>query len=439
MMKVEMQTRIEQAVLKLDAWLDSMRASDGYGGPVAHWWQNSLQFTGAGLDWRYEGIIIGYLNLYGRTDDEQWLDKARRAGDDLARGQLPSGNFRDSCFELNPHSGGTPHEAACDYALLRLAQVLRARGDNAWEQYALVAERNLRGYYLERLWDDEAGGFGNSPNYPAFTPNKSATTVEALFALATLQQDDKLIEQYALPTLDTILRHQAPASDYLLDGAIDQSSLAGKGSSRFFPFYVARCIPALLEGYSYTQHNRYLQAAQRAMSFVLRCRLPDGSFPQVVYGDGRTNRYPQWIAGVGDILRAMRLMSETGMEIRKDNTLTWMLNGQNQSGGIHTGHGFAAQVSQRKPTQLPEFRDVLPVCGWVDKAFRYLTSRVQGDLKLGKAAANGTESACVFRGQIAKYREDAVTIELWVGEEIVYQCRKGSAWAEICVPGGGVK
>ena len=45
------------AVANLDAWLDTMRSPDGYGGPVAHWWQNCLQFTGAGLDWRYEGII----------------------------------------------------------------------------------------------------------------------------------------------------------------------------------------------------------------------------------------------------------------------------------------------------------------------------------------------------------------------------------------------
>ena len=71
---------IVQAVSKLDAWLETMRGPDGYGGPVAHWWQNCLQFTGAGLDWRYEGIVIGYLNLYQKTGNEQWLAKARRAG-----------------------------------------------------------------------------------------------------------------------------------------------------------------------------------------------------------------------------------------------------------------------------------------------------------------------------------------------------------------------
>ncbi len=78
------------AVALLDAWLETMRGPDGYGGPVVHWWQDNLLYTGVGLDWRYEGIILGYLNLYRATGEERWLDKARRAGDDLVRGQLPA-------------------------------------------------------------------------------------------------------------------------------------------------------------------------------------------------------------------------------------------------------------------------------------------------------------------------------------------------------------
>jgi hypothetical protein len=48
---------------RLEAWLESMRGPGGYGGPVAHWWRQSLLYTGPGLDWRYEGIILGYLAL----------------------------------------------------------------------------------------------------------------------------------------------------------------------------------------------------------------------------------------------------------------------------------------------------------------------------------------------------------------------------------------
>jgi hypothetical protein len=438
MMRPEVQARINRAVLELDAWFDTMRTPDGYGGPVVHWWRDGLLFTGTGLDWRYEGIIIGYLNLYARTGGEGWLAKACRAGNDLVRGQLPTGNFRNSCFEFNPHTGGTPHEAACDLALLRLARVLREQGDRRWEQYALVAERNLRSYHIKKLWNPELSGFGDSPNNPAFTSNKSATIVEALWELWALWEDEEIIARYALPTLDTMLRHQASASGHRLDGAIDQSSLAGKQAWRFFPFYNARCIPALLKGYAYTRLPRYLEAAQRAMSFILLHRLPDGSFPQVIYGNGRMNRYPQWIAGVGDILRAMELVSEMGIDAPVGDTLAWMLNGLDRSGAIRTAHGFVCQVSQREAPQLPEFRDVLPVCGWADKAFRYLTSRIPDRSELGSAAISETRLDCLCRGQTAEYREDAMAIELWLKGKMIYRHRKGSAWAETWVPGEGI-
>ena len=77
-----------QRVADLDAWLETMRGPDGYGGPVAHWWQNCLSYTGAGLDWRYEGLISGYLTLWARTGEPRWAARARRAGDDLRRGLL---------------------------------------------------------------------------------------------------------------------------------------------------------------------------------------------------------------------------------------------------------------------------------------------------------------------------------------------------------------
>ena len=78
------------AATGLDSWLDKMRQPGGYGGPVVHWWRDCLEYTGPGLDWRYEGIIIGYLNLWAATGKPAWLEKARQAGDDLVAGQLPT-------------------------------------------------------------------------------------------------------------------------------------------------------------------------------------------------------------------------------------------------------------------------------------------------------------------------------------------------------------
>ena len=79
-------TEIDWALARLEAWLETMRGPSGalpYGGPVAHWWQQSLLYTGPGHDWRYEGIILGYLALWERTGENRWLTKACRAGDDV--------------------------------------------------------------------------------------------------------------------------------------------------------------------------------------------------------------------------------------------------------------------------------------------------------------------------------------------------------------------
>ncbi|MCK4726399.1 MAG: hypothetical protein KAT29_11370, partial [Anaerolineales bacterium] len=143
---------IREVVYGIEQWLDSMRVPGGYSGPVVHWWDDSLVYQGPGLDWRYEGIILGYLNLWVKTGDHRWLLKAQRAGDDLIAGQLPSGNFRNSRFELNPGTGGTPHEAACDLALLRLARALRDIGDDSWGIYKESACWNIQDFYLKCMW-----------------------------------------------------------------------------------------------------------------------------------------------------------------------------------------------------------------------------------------------------------------------------------------------
>ncbi len=365
---------IYAAVLGLDRWLDRQRQPGGYGGPVVHWWRDCLDYTGPGLDWRYEGIIIGYLNLWESTGEDVWLSKARRAGDDLAAGQLPTGTFRNSNFEQNPNTGGTPHEAACDLALLYLAEALRSDGESTWKSYAQVAERNLESYFIQCLWDPAAHSFRDDPAVPSFVPNKACTLTEALFALSRLRQEAKWVEDYALPTLETVLEHQVRGGT--LDGAICQNSFGERKIAKYFPYYIARCLPALMEGWDWSGEDRFADAARRAAGFILRCRYENGSFPQVVYPSGRVNRYPQWIAATGDILRSLDLARSVGVVFDAAPTLQWLLAGQKPDGGFRTAYGFGRAVVMRRD---PDPRDDLAVCGWSDKAFRFLTTLLQDE------------------------------------------------------------
>lgn len=374
----DMRRAIRRAVQGLDSWFDSARLPDGYGGPAVHWQRDSLGFTGAGLDWRYEGIIIGYLNLWAGTRKPVWLEKATRAGEDLVRGQLPSGSYRNSCFEANPNTRGTPHEAAVNLGLLRLADALRAAGDPAWFRFTETAGANLQRFCIDQLWDANARSFRDDPVVPSFSPDKTATICEAIFAYARVTGDTNWVRRHALPALNVVAGHQIVAGPAAvargLDGAMYQNSVGGRKTPRFFPLSAARCIPALIEGWSLTGEERYASAAHRAANFLLRVQLADGSFPQVIYPHGRKNIYPRWIAGAGDLLRALLLAQtanvlDPGAAYNPLHTLRWILAGRQSDGSIRTADGFG-RLLPGAPARDP--RDHIAVAGWLDKAFRVL-------------------------------------------------------------------
>lgn len=423
-------TAIETTVARLDAWLESTRGSDGYGGPVAHWWQQSLVYTGVGRDWRYEGIIAGYLRLWERTGDERWLQKAQRAGDDLVRGQLADSHYAASAFEANPATAGTPHEAAADVGLLHLARALRQAGNPDSETYLAAAEQNLRGFYLNRLWDEATRSFRDDPHVASFVPNKAATACDALFLLADLTGDAAWVERYALPTLDRIVDHQIVGNGPLA-GGIAQNSLGKRRVEKYFPMYIARCVPALLRGSTWIADGHYADAAVNALRFVFRWGHPDGSFPAVVYPNRQVSRYPTWIAPLGDVLRAATAARPFGFEADLSATRDFLLAGQDVSGGFQTARGFA-RLDGGDASAVPDARDVLHVAGWCDKAFRYLCGEVASALP---GADTGTfETPCRLLDEKLQLVETADALHLWSGKREVYRWRKGSPWAEVAAP-----
>lgn len=419
-------------------WFETMRGPRGYGGPVVHWWRNCLQFTGAGLDWRYEGIIHAYLTMHERSGEARFLDHAVQAGDDLLYGQLQSGNFRHSAFELNPYTGGTPHEAAADSGLLQLALTLRERGDVRADDYAAAAQRNLEAYWVGQMWSDADNAFRDHHQHANFAPNKACTLCEALFLLAEWIGDESIIERYVLPTLEAVLALQiAPdANEVALRGGIAQNTYGKALVRKYFPYYVGRCIPALLLAHDYTGKTHYKEAALAAGAFMLHWRADDGSFPQVVYADGRVNRYQQWIAGVGDMLRALDMLVTHGFEYDPVPSQRWLLGGINSNGGVRTAHGFEAKAKQHLNQHASDFRDILSVCGWADKALRYVALQVATDStsETSSLALGPVMVACRVGGRDGYYEENDSAIVVRRGDTIWYRWDKGQAWATTCDP-----
>jgi hypothetical protein len=370
-------SRILNTVLALDRWIDSIRVdwpTPGYGGPVVHWWSHQLVYRGTGLDWRYEGIIAGYIDLWRFDGDEQWLEKARRAGEDVLAGQLPDGHFLNSRFELNPGTGGTPHEAAVDIALFRLSQAFSSIDPPFSQRCHNAAVINLRRAYYERLWDPASETLMDSPTGETFVPNKAATFLEAVLLHAETTGNPRLIERYAVPAARRILEMQVNDPDSFLDGAIAQNRFGSRVVLAYFPLYIARCIPPLFRLSATTGDDRVHRAALSAAQFLARCRFTDGSYPQVLYPKRRRVDMPRWIAGAGDILRALEAANQYGTTISTAPTLEWILSGARDDGRIATARGFdrVLPVFTRQDRALDE----IGVAGWIDKAFRVLASQL---------------------------------------------------------------
>jgi hypothetical protein len=292
-----------------------------------------------------------------------------------------------------------------------------------------AARNNLQRFYVARLWDADARLFRDDPTQPSFVANKSATLTDALFLLSDVTGEDTWLERHARPTLDAIVRHQVRRRGDPLDGGIAQSSSGRVVVEKYFPYYIARCIPALLEGARRFGDERYLDAALGAGRFLMSWRDPDGAFPQVVYPGGRVNRYPRWIAAVGDVLRAFDLLRTRSVSIDLEPTLQWLLDGQLPDGAFKSADGFSSQISQRTPHGLADMRDFLPVVGWNDKAFRYLASQVKTIDERPPTVALAPVSCC-YRGAPAELRQRDKTIELLQSDKVVYRWPACATWAE---------
>jgi hypothetical protein len=405
------QREVEQRVANLEHWLETMRQKGGYGGPVSHWWQNRFRYAGPGLDWRYEGILIGYTNLFQKTRLPLFKTRLERAVRDLLIGQTPDGHFLASRFEINPGLLGTPHEAAASLGLLHAC-------DSVEDKAAVLigVKRNLDAI-IRALWDGQ--GFNDRPKIPGRVPNKLATLAQT-FLMYSEKSGDARYLSYAKAALEDVLRFTVSSGKFR--GAIHQYAPDTKtGDGRFFPYYNARCIPPLVKAYEVLGETRYLESAKHTLNFVTSTMLDDGSWPQIIYSNGSKASWPRWFAGVADILLAYETLNETVPQL----ALERLLASQLASGSFPTAFGFNSQVSQRTASTM-DYRDVLPVAGWNDKVFRLLSKQVSA---VPSATTLRADVPITIGKQHATFIEDNDCITLQNARSVFYLWYKNEVWA----------
>ena len=315
---------------------------------------------------------------------------------------------------MNPDTLGTPHEAAATHGLLMALPHL-----SDGEKALAAARRNLDNL-IEKLWDGR--GFNDRPGVSGRVPNKLATLAQALMSYERLAGGGGYLP-YAKAALDDVLRYQVAEGPN--EGAVHQYAPGGAaGDGRFFPYYNARCVPALVLGADVLGDERYLDAARGIRSFIDRTMHHDGSWPQIVYANGRRAAWPRWLAGTADILLAYGSLGEA----MPDVALRRLLDSQLPSGGFRTATGFQAQIRQAAPS-ASDYRDVVPVVGWNDKALRLLATMLPSPTTLPAPETAPTELPVAIGAAPALFRETPDGMELRVGHEAEYAWDKHAPWA----------
>lgn len=418
-------TRIARALAGIDAWLEGMRGPDGYTGPVAHWWETNLRFTGPLFDWRYEGIIDGYRTLYVKTGSEMFLERAKRAAEDVLAAQLPDGRFRSSSFQFGPIPGGTPHEAAVDVGLLLLARTMREHGLAGHERYQTAAQENLERYWLGVLWTGQ--GFMDQPYNPVLVANKHATLLEALLEYSDVTGRD--VGEFTAACLRVI--HSAyvwygPQAGGIVHLGIGPSNLA-------VSIYTARAMNGILSYYLRGRDSALLPILEGGTAFLRRLLTNEG-VAWGMYESGSMAMNPQVIAGAGDVLRFFLRGAKIGLrtEDASERLTAILLGAQSPTGGLPTARGFAAK-GLAEPSRVLDVRDVLPVVGWVDKTFRALALLLPQGHPLPTSTTLEHEARVVWRGKTTTFRESASQFEVTGSRgELTYAWRKGSWAPQVC-------
>ena len=430
---------VRRSVEMLDGWLCSMRTPLGYCGPISHWWASCLLYSGPMIDWRYEGILDGYVRLFCATGNTLWLERALVAGRDVVNAQLPNGQFWNSSFQIGPVEGGTPHEVAVDVGLLTLAQLLRTIGHADWLTYFSAAEKNIMEYQIAVLWNGQA--FRDQPGSKTVVPNKNATTIEALLLYEELS--GKSMSRYILPAAELILAAQVQGGASQHGGIVHLGTLDHQLS---IGIYTARCASALGRLYERYVDPRYLDAARKMLVFLNSLVAEKGTYFGY-YPNGQMIRCPNWISASGDILRAFLTLKphiepDTFSE-RYQQTMQQLLQRliehQHPTGGIWTAYGLHRKGSTQLYTGLPDFRDVLSVVGWCDKTFRALIAFLpKTELSMMQTPhitkpLKETRVACLWKGRKCWYREDETRIQLTEQrtQRVIYSWTKGYAYPDI--------
>ena len=425
---------VQPALAGLAAWLATVRVPGGYGGPAVGVRAANLSYCGPAADWRLEGMLDGWGALADGGEAGVAAAALKHLQADLstvAPAMLRDGSLRNSFFEFNPCEGGMPHEPAVMAAALRARRRLQRHGAAIPTGLDEAVARHVEERLLKQLWNKRLQTFNDWPQsqYACYSSSGVAAAVELLLEYGDLSGCRPRLDHYlegAAASLLAVQRTQGAAA-----GGMLLFNRPGAGCS---PFLTARCLPALTALYRRTGDPALKTAAVAAAAFVRGQALPGGGFTWLVHEDRPAIRFPIMAGAVAGTLVALE---RAGMLDDHDRSthLPWLLARRQPTGAFATAVGF----SRTAGTAPPDWRDLLPVTGWLDKIFALL-ALVASRPGATKAPPSQTDEAtvaapfaCAVRlgwGRRGHYLEAANELRIEDGRgRSLFRWRKGDDWA----------
>lgn len=269
----------ERAIRILE-WLCQIQQPDGSICGIMKGAQSPLVFdTGQ--------VLFGFLRGFQEIRDKNYLQRAIQAGDWLISIQDKNGKWSQYEFLNQIHTYNT----RIAWALLILSRLTGKK------QYKNAAEKNIQWALSQQV---PSGWYTNnafSSEQPVFT-HTIAYATRGILECGLITENQEWIERASIPASALLSRQRK-------DG-----SLAGSYDIHWKPTSSSSCLTGnaqmavvWLRLFQYTQEEKYLLGAKKAISFLVQCQEKSRIFPSIhgaipgswpIHGNYLPFVYPNW-------------------------------------------------------------------------------------------------------------------------------------------------
>lgn len=361
---------IKQAVVNLDYYLDSWKdLAHGLHGYIID--PKRVQLAVIAPDSVSQAaLMIGHLNLFEKTQEKQYLDKAMGEADYLVNNYIWEANFYyNSCFEHKPASSEAYTtlfgNSYATLALLKLCNVLKKQKIN-YGRFFNVAKNNIERFIIAKCWDEKKSFLEFSHNKMVFNLSSAGLALRAILEYAKLTQNDSLIKKYCEPASLQILRFQYKNGCFTYDERDEIAPL----------FQCALTIKALMTLYKKTREEKLFVNARDAAAFIAKKVHPKEKFFYYGYRGERFLKFPLYVAQSAVIASVLKEFSNYKSKFEAaDYVLNSVLSKQYANGALPSFNTYYNIFEKTEASQVKKKRwqDILPCPCWNALALEYLT------------------------------------------------------------------